>query len=279
MRGRCDKLMIFGAVISIVMLMSVTQGFSAVDPETAVGVWLFNEEVGDIAKDLTENALDAEFLEPVKWTDGKFDGGLEFKSGGLVNAGTSPLLNVGKANFSMLAWFKYSKTADDWHATIIEKADFAMPRHGYLLCVRGNLDPNNKGKPLFWFGLAQGAGVHLFGTSPINDGKWHHLAATADRKGAMKLYRDGKLEAEKDISAQQKENEDNHKPFTIGGEAGVASRSLVDGVIDEAALFNVVLTEDQITEIAEKGLARTLGAEAVSPDDKLATTWAKIKRK
>ena len=49
----------------------------------------------------------------------------------------------------MLAWFKYSKTADDWHATIIEKADFAMPRHGYLLCVRGNLDPNNKGKPLF----------------------------------------------------------------------------------------------------------------------------------
>ena len=279
MRGRCDKLVIFGAVISIVMLMSLTQGFSAVDPETVVGVWLFNEEVGDIAKDLTENALDAEFLDPVKWTDGKFDGGLEFKSGGLVNAGTSPLLNVGKANFSILAWFKYSKTADDWHATIIEKADFAMPRHGYLLCVRGNLDPNNKGKPLFWFGLAQGAGVHLFGTSPINDGKWYHLAATADRKGAMKLYRDGKLEAEKDISAQQKENEDNHKPFTIGGEAGVASRSLVDGAIDEAALFNVVLTEDQITEIAEKGLARTLGAEAVSPNDKLATTWAKIKGK
>ena len=215
----------------------------------------------------------------MKWTDGKFDGGLEFKSGGLINAGTSPLLNVGKANFSMLAWFKYSKTADDWHATIIEKADFAMPRHGYLLCVRGNLDPNNKGKPLFWFGLAQGAGVHLFGTSTINDGKWHHLAATADRKGAMKLYRDGKLEAEKDISAQQKENEDNHKPFTIGGEAGVASRSLVDGAIDEAALFNVVLTEDQITEIAQKGLARTLGAEAVSPNDKLATTWGKIKTK
>lgn len=257
--------------------MSVTQGFTAVDPETAVGVWLFNEEKGDVAKDLTENALDAKFLDPVKWTDGQFDGGLEFKSGSLANAGTSQLLNVGTANFSMLAWFKYSETAAGWHASLISKADLAMPRHGYILCVRGNLDPNNKGKPLFWFGLAQGAGVHLFGTSPINDGKWHHLAATADRKGAMKLYRDGKLEAEKDISAQQKENEDNHKPFTIGGEAGVASRSLVDGAIDEAALFNIVLTEDQITEIAEKGLARTLGAEAVSPNDKLATAWGKIK--
>ena len=279
MRRKCDKLMIFGSVISAIILMSVTQGFSVVDPETAVGVWLFNEEKGDVAKDLTENALDAKFLDPVKWTDGKFDGGLEFKNGSLANAGVSPLLNVGKANFSMMAWFKYSKTADGWHASLISKADLAMPRHGYILCVRGNLDPNNKGKPLFWFGLAQGAGVHLFGTSPINDGKWHHLAATADRKGAMKLYRDGKLEAEKDISAHQKENEDNHKPFTIGGEVGVAVRTLVDGAMDEVALFNIVLTEDQITEIAEKGLARTLGAEAVSPNGKLATAWGKIKTK
>ena len=277
MRRKCDKLMIFGSVISAIMLMSATQGFSVVDPETAVGVWLFNEEKGDVAKDLTENALDAKFLDPVKWTDGQFDGGLEFKSGGLANAGTSQLLNVGTANFSMLAWFKYSETPDGWHASLISKADLAMPRHGYILCVRGNLDPNNKGKPLFWFGLAQGAGVHLFGTSPINDGKWHHLAATADRKGAMKLYRDGKLEAEKDISAHQKENEDNHKPFTIGGEVGVAVRTLVDGAMDEVALFNIVLTEDQIAEIAEKGLARTLGAEAVSPNDKLATIWGKIK--
>ena len=279
MRRKCAKLMIFWSVISAIILMCATQGFSAVDPETAVAVWLFNEEVGDIAKNLSENALDAKFLDPVKWTDGKFDGGLEFKSGGLVDAGVSPLLNVGKANFSMLAWFKYSKTAAEWHASLISKADLAMPRHGYILCVRGDLDPNNKGKPLFWFGLAQGAGIHLFGISPINDGKWHHLAATADRKGAMKLYRDGKLEAEKDISAHQKENEDNLKPFTIGGEAGVAARSLVDGAMDEVALFNVVLTEDQITEIAEKGLARTLGAEAVSPNDKLATTWGKIKMK
>lgn len=259
--------------------MSATQGLTAVDPGTAVGVWLFNEEKGDLAQDLTENTLDAKFLDPVKWTDGKFDGGLEFKSGGLVNAGISPLLNVGKANFSMVAWFKYSKTPDEWYASLISKADLAMPRHGYILGIRGNLDPNNKGKPLFWFGLAQGAGIHLFGTSPINDGKWHHLAATADRKGAMKLYRDGELEVENDIAAHANQNEDNLKPFTIGGEVGVAARTLVDGAMDEVALFNVVLTEDQITEIVQKGLARTLGAEAVSPNDKLAATWGKIKMK
>ena len=277
MRSRCQKSGISWFVISTAILMFTTQGLAAVDPGSAIAVWLFNEDKGNLAKDLTENALDAKFLDPVKWTDGKFDSGLEFKIGGLVDAGISPLLNVGEANFSIVAWFKYSKTSAGWYASLISKADLAMPRHGYILGIRGNLDPNNKGKPLFWFGLAQGAGIHLFGTSTINDGKWHHLAATADRKGAMKLYRDGKLEAEKDISAHQKENEDNHKPFTIGGEVGVAVRTLVDGVIDEVALFNVVLTEDQVTDIVEKGLARTLGAEAVSPNDKLATAWGKIK--
>ena len=279
MRSRCQKSGISWFVISTAILMFTTQGLAAVDPGSAIAVWLFNEDKGNLAKDLTENALDAKFLDPVKWTDGKFDSGLEFKIGGLVDAGISPLLNVGKANFSMVVWFKYSKTPAEWYASLISKADLAMPRHGYILGIRGNLDPNNKGKPLFWFGLAQGAGIHLFGTSPINDGKWHHLAATADRKGAMKLYRDGELEVENDIAAHANQNEDNLKPFTIGGEVGVATRTLVDGAMDEVALFNVVLTEDQITEIAEKGLARTLGAEAVSPNDKLATTWGKIKRK
>ena len=102
MRGRYQKLGIFWSVIGAAVLLFTAQGHTAIDPATAVAIWLFNEDGGDLAKDLTENALDAEFLDPVKWTDGKFDGGLEFESGGLVNAGVSPLLNVGKANFSML---------------------------------------------------------------------------------------------------------------------------------------------------------------------------------
>ena len=101
MRSRDQKSRIFWSAISVVILLFTTQGHAAVDPETAVGVWLFNEDGGDLAKDLTENALDAKFLDPVKWAEGKFDSGLEFKSGGLANAGISPLLNVGKKRISL----------------------------------------------------------------------------------------------------------------------------------------------------------------------------------
>ena len=147
MRGRYQKPSIFWSVIGAAIVLFTTQGHTAVDPATAVAVWLFNEDGGDLAKDLTENALDAEFLEPTKWTDGKFKGGLEFKSGGLATAGVSPILNVGKANFSMVAWFKYSKTPAGWHAALISKADLAMPRHATFWEFAGTLIRTTKGDP------------------------------------------------------------------------------------------------------------------------------------
>ena len=45
------------------------------------------------------------------------------------------------------------------------------------------------------------------------------------------------------------------------------------GAIDEVAIFNVVLTEDEINDIMTKGL----GITAVSSSGKLATRWGRIK--
>ena len=51
----------------------------------------------------------------------------------------------------------------------------------------------------------------------------------------------------------------------------------VVGVIDEVAVFNVALTEDDINDIMSNGLAEALGIAAVSPTGKLTTTWGSIK--
>ena len=75
--------------------------------------------------------------------------------------------------------------------------------------MRGKLDPGRIGLPLLWVELGTQAGVHLFGTQPINDGKWHHLAGIVDRKTIMKLYVDGEFDTEKDITQFVKENENN----------------------------------------------------------------------
>lgn len=49
MRGRYQKPSIFWSVIGAAVLLFTAQGHTAIDPGTAVGVWLFNEDGGDLA--------------------------------------------------------------------------------------------------------------------------------------------------------------------------------------------------------------------------------------
>ena len=47
------------------------------------------------------------------------------------------------------------------------------------------------------------------------------------------------------------------------------------GIIDDVAIFNVVLSQDEIQSIMDDGLEE---AFAVSVNDKLTTTWAVLKK-
>ena len=141
--------------------------------------------------------------------------------------------------------------------------------------IRGGLDANQHDKPLFLIGLGQSGGHHLFGTSTINDGEWHHIAAVADRDGKARIYRDGVLEAESNISGDAKQNEDNAQNVNIGGDFD--SRWRLNATIDEVALFKTALTEEDVNRIMNFGLERALGITAVSSVGKLTTTWASVK--
>ena len=50
-----------------------------------------------------------------------------------------------------------------------------------------------------------------------------------------------------------------------------------EGLLDEVALFNVPLSQEDIKTIMEKGLESATGSLAVDPESKLATTWGKLK--
>ena len=66
-----------------------------------------------------------------------------------------------------------------------------------------------------------------------------------------------------------KEIPDTEVNFSIGGRE--LGGDLVDGIIDEVAVYRRALTEDEIKQDM-KGIKT-----AVSPSGKLATTWASIK--
>ena len=63
-------------------------------------------------------------------------------------------------------------------------------------------------------------------------------------------------------------------PLMIGMEEPPALNRYYNGVIDEFALFNRGLSQDEVKEIQESSIQEIL---AVEPDEKLPTTWGVLK--
>ena len=108
-------------------------------------------------------------------------------------------------------------------------------------------------------------------TSVINDDEWHHVAATRNG-GDANLYVDGNLEIAEQITDNDKSAPE--EPTIIGARLlnGGASARFLQGSLDEVALYNKALTEEQINADMQSGVL------AVSAAGKLATTWASIKK-
>ena len=105
---------------------------------------------------------------------------------------------------------------------------------------------------------------------------WIHFAATYDSKAKNEhliVYVNGKRAG---ASTRPGKVTPTDNPVEVGRWGG---GSFFVGIIDEVAIFNAILSEEDLQSIMEKGLAKTLGGEAVSPADRLATRWASLKRK
>jgi hypothetical protein len=110
-------------------------------------------------------------------------------------------------------------------------------------------------------------------STQINDGHWHHLAATVSSEG-IDLYVDGELDSHyggvSSISA-------SNSTVTIGAPNSNGWGTSFRGIIDDVAIFDVALEKEDILTLMEKGLKQSLYPSAVDVSGKLTTTWADIK--
>jgi len=107
------------------------------------------------------------------------------------------------------------------------------------------------------FLIYTGSNKRVTGTSTVNDGKWHHIAATYDQT-SMKIYVDGKLE---NTLAETGTISTSSTQLILGSEG---SATYYTGSLDEIRLFNVAKTEAQIrTDMFQGGtLASSTGLVA-----------------
>lgn len=99
--------------------------------------------------------------------------------------------------------------------------------------------------------------------------EWHHIAATYDGK-EMIAYGDGEPFGNRKASFKLSCTTD--KPLYVGG--GVDRPQYVfDGAIDEVAIFNRALSQDEVKKAME-GLSKML---SVGTAGRLSATWGRIK--
>lgn len=245
----------FFSIFVLFTFMLVVSSYAAIDTNTIVGFWSFEDGGGKIVKDSSKNKFDGTVVGTPKLVDGKFGKALEFN-------GTTDYIDVTgittPQTITFACWFKK-----------LGKGGGGVPR----LHTRGagpwSLEygigntaiANQLG---FYIAFEDGSATGWTGFFEPKDGTWYHTAITYDGT-SVKAYIDGKSVVSKNDWAGKKINKG---PSRIGGGAG---SDAFQGDIDEPVILSVALSETDINDLMAGKLA------PVEPFDKTASTWGNIK--
>jgi hypothetical protein len=242
-----------------------SSGHSAIDPETVVAAWLFEEGAGAIAVDSSNNGNDGAIEGGAGWANGMFGTALDFDgTDDQIIVPDSPSLEL--ENITMAAWINLRSYLDD-QRLISQEVD-GDPYSTYSLMISGDSDTNLE----FRISL-DNSRKRIPSNDEIPLDQWVHVAATYDGTNAV-IYINGEID-KTEPQAGVLLNNDN--PVYIGGSQFWVPR-FIDGLMDDAALFNVALTQDDIKNLMSNGLANEIdGSSAVSPAGKLAAMWSQLR--
>ena len=230
--------------------------FAAFEEETVL-LYLFDEETADEATDLSEFENHGEITD-AEWTaDGKIGGALVFDGvSSLIEVPHHESLFPGGDALTIEAWFKPT-TFPGGHPPIARKG--AVAESGWGFDTPG-------GKIRGFVYTAPGDPAVANGTTQMKLDTWHHLAMVYDGK-EVRIYLDGELDG--DVARKGDINQ-NDASVWIGKKA--IESVWLDGTLDELRILNIAISEEQIQEDMEEGIAF-----AVEVAGKLTTTWGQIK--
>jgi hypothetical protein len=236
--------------------------FAELDPETIVGAWLFEESSGNKAKDSSGNDNNGDIEGTPKLVNGKFGKAMEFDGqSDYIVIKDSDSLDLDQ--MTVAAWVNLSAYADD-QRIITKEEGTSDPYSVYSLQISGVDDKKLEFRPTL-----NGTRQRIESVTDVPLGQWTHVAATYDGNEVI-LYIDGDVDTATPGAGEMMTND---KDLWIGASEFYTPR-FFNGLMDEAVLFNVALSQDDIKDLMNIGLGVVL---AVSPAGRLTTTWASVK--
>ncbi|HNY78924.1 MAG: LamG-like jellyroll fold domain-containing protein [Sedimentisphaerales bacterium] len=237
------------AVFAVVCLLCLSPGSAQVDPDAIVGVWLFDEGSGSLAKDSSGHGYDADLKASPAWVGGRHGSALEFNGASYleIRESSANLAFGGTAPFSITAWVK-----NRGGGTIMSKYNAGVIG-AYILRIGGGGTVSFHREVEPW---------SYSGSLTLPNDEFGHVAVTYDG-ATMRIYVNGVPDAEQARGAQ---NTDTVTPVLIGAQwTGGVPSEFFSGVLDEVALFDVALTVEEITDVM-RGLTSSKATAPIPAD-------------
>jgi len=220
----------------------------------AVGLWRFEGNTTDSGTGGNNGALKGT---AVLVTDPERGKCLELDGDGYVDI-SSAVIELGDADFTIAAWIKTTKTGVPILSKSNGNAEWEeMEKELYVADSAISQGENDGTVEYVGFGCEW-----LRGSTPAEDGKWHHIAITwdIDEEDGL-VFVDG-VEGTDDVGfAGLSDNAGD--TVRIGSSESAHSSGNFVGRIDDVAIFDVALTPEQVVELA--GLAGAGGRNVTEP--------------
>ncbi|KKT28966.1 MAG: hypothetical protein UW15_C0023G0007, partial [Parcubacteria group bacterium GW2011_GWC1_44_10] len=239
-------------VISIGFFIFLPLAVSADITTGLVGHWKFDEGSGTVASDSSGNVNNGALTSGPTWTTGKVSGALSFDG---VDARVSiPDRNIHEfnegTNGTISFWFKLLSYPSSVDGHLVDKYDSSVGQGGYLYRIT---DTDGDGVRddfrAFIHGTTNcnGCGSNVNKTN-ISLNQWYHaVSVIKTTSNSSELYIDGAL-----ISSTGNffGAATSTQTLSIGGNEAASN---VNAVIDDARIYNRVLTAADITELYNLG--------------------------
>jgi len=224
--------------------------------------WSFDEGSGDVLKDQSGTGNDGTINGKPKWVDSNFGKAMQFDGSVYIVVPNNDSYNFTKGDsFSIALWINYEAKGD--YAGPLQKFNGGYP-------FKVEVEPSN----VLYFAIYDGVNFPRADIGDVN-GEWHQCCFVRDVKNKKLIaYLDGKLKQESvDTTTGEIANAAN---LYIGARTP-GNTITYKGLLDEIAIYNRILTGDEITQAANGKLPEIKGL-AVDQSEKLSTTWGSIKR-
>lgn len=252
-------------ILSILTLLSIGVCVPVVDAAELglASAWLFEENSGKVVRDIV-SGNDGDIKGGLKWVrDGKFGGALEFPGQGdsYVRIEHDDVFNA--EPYTFVAWTKLE--AASWQYIVWRNGDvWPEPENVRHL----DIWIHDADYPVFMWHVKGKVG-RIDGQTTVADGEWHHIAKVYDGKN-VQMFIDGELDGEAPSGGTLDTSE---SPIWLGARPGDVAAT---GLFDEVGFFTEALSEADVNDVMDNGLA---GYAAVTANGKAATTWATLKTK